>query len=423
MALSKPKYPITELDEARDCAMYYTYTEQEQDLKSINLTLESCLRIHRIGSFTVTRQEYQGIAKVALGHEDNLMTLSCRIRQVLRYFVQDPTKMKNHIFCRNSFGICATKFALIDRLISEKYGKDRDEYTQMVDFVEKPAPKKKSTTAPKKRVYKKKTQNGNNENVATVPVDLPHTSPISPAAPAVMESTPPPPPPTPVVAPLQYDLVENSSAVIFPVPPPEQVMSQLAEDIVPLAESHQINDIQASDIVNEAFNLAQHTSSTAPVTMSTTVATPIQAQPHLQPQEVIEVVLEESPTNSPRRIPSSTLPLQGDGLWLSGTASVSFFEDLEKKNNNLLLSTIVTMNNIMNSCDLLLPMRRNHAEIAAHQCRVMAIVSKIQSALVKYKEEFDSCRRESRGYENNKSPLLNAMSENLEEILKKTRCN
>lgn len=72
---------------------------------------------------------------VALGKETDLMTLSCRIRQTLRYFVQDISDKRCHIFCRNSFGICATKMALIDRLLSEKYGKERDEYRQMVDFI------------------------------------------------------------------------------------------------------------------------------------------------------------------------------------------------------------------------------------------------------------------------------------------------
>lgn len=105
------------------------------DLQSINSVIEASLRRHRVGSFTVTPQEYRQIAKIALGQETDLMTLSCRIRQTLRYFDEDVTRVRNHIFCRNSLGICATKFALIDRLIREKRGPNRDSQTQKIDFV------------------------------------------------------------------------------------------------------------------------------------------------------------------------------------------------------------------------------------------------------------------------------------------------
>lgn len=135
MALSKPLYPITEFDEAKHCTKHYEFEEDYEDVEALNLDIETCLRLHRVRSFTVTREEFQQIAMVALGKETDLMTLSCRIRQTLRYFVQDISDKRCHIFCRNSFGICATKMALIDRLLSEKYGKERDEYRQMVDFI------------------------------------------------------------------------------------------------------------------------------------------------------------------------------------------------------------------------------------------------------------------------------------------------
>lgn len=289
----------------------------------------------------------------------------------------------------------------------------------------KKEPAKKKTAdeaAPKKRVYKRKSTAKNIENALTsVPVDLPQTSPVSP--PIVTEVTQSAPPPPPVQEPVQYALVENSSAVVFPVPPPEQPI----EEIAPAADLHLANDdMQASDIVNEAFNLAQTHNNNSSVAMPTvTVATP--QQPGTSMQEIIEVVLEESPTNSPKRVSNGAQPVQGDGLWLPGTASVSFFDDLAKKNKNLLLSTVVTGNNVMNSCDLLLGMRRNHGEIAAHQCKVMAIVSKIQSALVKYVEEFDSCRREfeslvfpySPTVSSEVHPLQNYSGTRIENVLEK----
>lgn len=284
-----------------------------------------------------------------------------------------------------------------------------------------PAKKKTGEAAPKKRVYKRKSVAKNIENASTsVPADLPQTSLVSP--PIVTEVTQPAPPPPPVQPPVQYALVENSSAVIFPVPPPEQPI----EEIAPAADLHLANDMQASDIVNEAFNLAQtHDNNSSVVMPTVTVATP--QQPGTSMQEIIEVVLEESPTNSPKRVSNAAQPVQGDGLWLPGTVSVSFFDDLAKKNKNLLLSTVVTGNNVMNSCDLLLGMRRNHGEIAAHQCKVMAIVSKIQSALVKYVEEFDSCRREfeslvfpySPTVSSEVHPLQNYSGTRIENVLEK----
>lgn len=130
-------YPLTELDELKFKTEYFTFTgEEEIDIQSINSIIETSLRRHRIGSFTVTPQEYRQIGKIALGQETDLMTLSCRIRQTLRYFDdEDVTRVRNHIFCRNSLGICATKFALIERLIKEKRGPNRDSQTQKIDFV------------------------------------------------------------------------------------------------------------------------------------------------------------------------------------------------------------------------------------------------------------------------------------------------
>lgn len=56
MVFFKLLYLIIEFDEVKYCIKYYEFEEDYGDLKVINLDIEICLRLYRVGSFIVIRK-------------------------------------------------------------------------------------------------------------------------------------------------------------------------------------------------------------------------------------------------------------------------------------------------------------------------------------------------------------------------------
>lgn len=111
MALSKMLFPIER---------HIDYEFFDDDREASNIVLETSLRIHKIGGMLLTRNEFIRVSKVALGFEEDLTTLPCRVQRTMKYFVEGSNEFRCDIICRNSLGFCRYKMAFMDLQFKEQ---------------------------------------------------------------------------------------------------------------------------------------------------------------------------------------------------------------------------------------------------------------------------------------------------------------